>query len=144
VEFYDWLLFLHVGAAFALVAAMVAYWAAILATGDGDHPVVSVVQRPAGILIVLGSLLTLVLGIWLALDNDTFEIWDGWIIASIVLWAIGVGTGQRSGMLLARPGVGEDRAAGAGSVRQQGVVMHAVSSAAILLVLILMIFKPGA
>jgi len=142
VEFYDWLLFLHVGAAFALVAAMVAYWAAILATGDGDHPVVSVVQRPAGILIVLGSLLTLVLGIWLALDNDTFEIWDGWIIASIVLWAIGVGTGQRSGMLLSRPGA--DGATDASSTRQQGVALHSVSSAAILLVLILMIFKPGA
>lgn len=142
MEFYDWLLFLHVGAAFALVAAMVAYWAAILATGDGDHPVVSVVQRPAGILIVLGSLLTLVLGIWLALDNDTFEIWDGWIIASIVLWAIGVGTGQRSGMLLSRPGA--DGATDASSTRQQGVTLHAVSSAAILLVLILMIFKPGA
>ena len=142
MEFYDWLLFLHVAAAFALVAAVVVYWAAILASGDGVHPVVGVVQRPAGILIVLGSLLTLVLGIWLALDNDRgFELWDGWVIASIVLWAIGVGTGQRSGMLLSRAG---GDVAGDRSTRQQGVGLHAVSSAAILLVLILMIFKPGA
>ena len=140
MDFYDWLLFFHVAAAFALVAALIAYWAAVLATAGGDHPAAAAVTRPANVLVVVGSLLTLVFGIWLAIDNDAFEVWDGWIVASIVLWAIGVGTGQRSGVLFARAG----EAADAPTMRQRAIVLHAVSSAAVLLVLVLMIFKPGA
>jgi hypothetical protein len=39
----------------------------------------------------LGGLATLVLGIWLAIYVDGYEVWDGWIIAAIVLWLVATG-----------------------------------------------------
>jgi hypothetical protein len=40
---------------------------------------------------------TILLGIWLAFALDGYAIWDGWIIAAIVLWAIAGEIGQRTG-----------------------------------------------
>ena len=44
----------------------------------------------------VGGLGTLVLGIWLALYVDGYEIWDGWIITAIVLFAIATELGRRA------------------------------------------------
>jgi hypothetical protein len=41
--------------------------------------------------------LVLILGVILAIDSDQFEIWNGWIIAGIVLWALLGAIGQRTG-----------------------------------------------
>ena len=136
---YDWLLFFHVAAAFAMAAAMIAFWAIVIATRDGDHPAARTLSRPAAILVGTGSLLTLVLGISLAVDSDDYELWDAWIIASLLLWAIGVGAGQRSGALFARVGATGDVA-----LKQRAFLLHVTATVALLLVLVLMIFKPGA
>ena len=40
---------------------------------------------------------TLVFGIWLAISLDAYQLWDGWVIAALVLWAIGGFVGQQSG-----------------------------------------------
>ena len=37
---------------------------------------------------------TILFGIWLAISLDAYQVWDGWVIAAIVLWAIGSGTGS--------------------------------------------------
>src|SRR5215207_348165 len=50
----------------------------------------------ANVLWGVGGLGTLILGIWLALYVDGYEIWDGWIIAAIVLWAIATELGRRA------------------------------------------------
>src|ERR1700712_583894 len=50
------------------------------------------------ISITVGSIGTLLLGIALAFDRGDLHIYDGWIIAAIVLWAALGGIGQRSGM----------------------------------------------
>ena len=52
-------------------------------------------------LVGAGSLLVLLFGLWLAFDKDGYHIWDPWIMAAIVLWAIATGAGQRSGVGMA-------------------------------------------
>ena len=39
----------------------------------------------------------LLAGIVLAIDHDDFQLWDGWVIAAIVLWALIGWAGDRSG-----------------------------------------------
>ena len=46
----------------------------------------------------IGGVGTLVFGIWLAVSLDAYELWDGWVIAAIVLWAVAGGAGQRAGV----------------------------------------------
>ena len=48
-------------------------------------------------MVRAGGIGTLVFGIWLAIRLDHVQIWSGWIIAAIVLWAVAVGAGSRSG-----------------------------------------------
>ena len=65
------------------------------------------------VLWTIGGLGTLVFGIWLALYVKGYEIWDGWIITAIVLWAIGTELGRRAQAAYAAAGatVGEPRRA---------------------------------
>jgi hypothetical protein len=142
VSFYELLLFLHVLAAFALVAALVVFWTMTvvgLAGAAGGDVLAAALGRPANILVTVGAIFTLVFGVWLAIYVDGYELWDGWILASLILWAVGGGTGDRAGRKLADPAAFADPA-----LRRQGVLLQSVSTAAFLAVLVLMIFKPGA
>ena len=145
VSVYDWLLFLHVLGGFALLGGITGFWALVLATrvGDGLLPRQSelAVERPLIAITLAGAVLTLVFGIWLALYVDDYNLWDGWILGSLVLWAIGNGAGALAGRAFTRAAESE---AGAPQARRQGLVLHTVSTVAILIVLALMIFKPGA
>ena len=40
---------------------------------------------------------TIVFGVWLAISREEYQLWDGWVIAALVLWAIGGFLGQKSG-----------------------------------------------
>ena len=51
----------------------------------------------ADALWTLGSVAVLLLGIWLAIYVKGYEVWDGWVIAAIVLWAIAGGVGGKVG-----------------------------------------------
>jgi hypothetical protein len=139
VSKYDWLLFLHLLAAFSLVAALVMFWAITLASDRGPHPAIGVLAPPAGVMIQAGSVLTLVFGIWLAIDQ--YSLSDGWIIGAIVLWVIGVGAGGVAGRFFARAAEGGPDAA---TLRRNGLALHTLTSVAVLLLLIDMIYKPGA
>ena len=44
-------------------------------------------SRVATAMVIAGTLGTIVFGVWLAISIDGYELWDGWIIAAIVLWA---------------------------------------------------------
>jgi len=139
MDLYDWLLALHVLGAFVLVGALVVLWALVLATRPaaplltGDAP--ARLGNVAGPLVGVGMGMTFVFGIWLALDVDRYELWDGWIIGAIVLWAFGGWAGGESGRLFRdRPVDG----------RAAAIRFQALSSLAVLLILILMIWKPGA
>ena len=128
MSLYEWLLFLHVLAAFLLVAGLTAYGVLVLG-GDAARRALA---PPAMALWNAGGLGVLVLGIWLALEVDAYELWDGWIIAAIVLWLVASGAGGRLARTLR--GGGPDKAR----------VQLAVMSLATLALLIDMVFKPGA
>jgi hypothetical protein len=130
VSLYEWLLFLHVLAAFLLVAGLVAYGALVL--GSGGDAARRALAPPALLLWNAGGLGVLLFGIWLALEVDGYELWDGWIIAALVLWLVALGAGGRLSRVV-REGA-PDRAA----------MLLAVMAVATLVLLIDMIYKPGA
>ncbi|MDQ3067451.1 MAG: hypothetical protein M3R12_09930 [Actinomycetota bacterium] len=139
MDLYDWLLFLHVLSTFVLVGALTALWALVLAT-SGAAPMLSPDStmrfgRAAGILVGVGMTGALVFGIWLAIDLDGYELWDGWILGSLVLWLLAGWAGGASGKAF-----GRDTAGG----RRTGIRLQAVNTVAILVILVLMIWKPGA
>lgn len=138
MELYDWLLALHVLSAFVLAAALVVLWVTVLATRPGAELVEPAqagrLGRVAGPLAAIGGMGTIVFGVWLAVDLDGYDLLDGWILASLVLWLIGTYTGERSGREFARGPEG----------RSRGLTLHVIASVAVLVILILMIWKPGA
>ena len=160
MSLYDWLLFLHVLAAFAIVAALVVFWIIGIVARNVDRPAESLryfrVAQPANVLVIAGTLGTLVFGIWLAIDHDDYKVWDGWILAALVLWAIAAETGRRGGApyveakqlaeRLAAEGRGEEPSPElrAKLRDRNGMILNAVSSLAVALLLIDMIYKPGA
>ena len=121
VELYDWLLALHVLSAFAWIAALVLFSVVVVAgrrlSVPSDVARMFQVARVGDVLIAVGMIGIIVFGIWLALDE--YEIWDGWIIAALVLWVVG-GGGRRPGRegLQRRPRPREG-AAGGGSRRAE-------------------------
>jgi hypothetical protein len=134
MSLYEWLLFLHVLAAFLLVSGLVAY--SVLLLGGGSAVVSRALGPPALALWNVGGLGVLVFGVWLALEVDGYELWDGWIIAAIVFWFVASAAGGRLGAGV-REGAslkGVDRAR----------VLLAVMALATLALLLDMIFKPGA
>jgi hypothetical protein len=158
VDLNDWILSLHVLSAFALVAAMVIFWIMIVAlwATDSTSRVASLIRvsQAGTVLVSVGSLGTIVFGVWLAISVDAFALWDGWVIAAIVLWAIAVELGRRAGKGYGAAGMEAKRLAAAGTETSPVVAetfgasralqFHAASSVLILLILIDMIWKPGA
>jgi hypothetical protein len=133
---YHTLLFLHVLAAFAIVATVVVFSAFALGL-TADPRVLAV----GNVLWAIGGLGTLVFGIWLAVYVKGYEIWDGWIITAIVLWAIATELGRRAQLgYTGAVGGGGGAIAGAG----QAALMHWLRSLVVLALLVVMIYKPGA
>jgi hypothetical protein len=124
---YDWLLFLHLIAAFLLAVTVVMYSAVALGAA-----------APGRTLFVadrcwdVGGLGTLILGIWLALHLDEYGFFDGWILGAIALWFVATGLGQTVQRRIAS---GETSAIAA---------MHWVRTLVVIGLLVLMIWKPGA
>ena len=134
----DWLVFLHVLSAVVLVGSLTALWALVLATRPAA-PVINAasamqVGRIWGPLVGVGLVGTIVFGIWLAIVDDGYEVWDGWIIAALVLWAFAGWAGGLAGREFRDPVAG----------RPRGIRYQALSSLAVLVILVLMIWKPGA
>lgn len=126
---YDWLLFLHLIGAFAAVGSVVVFSVLLL---GGDRVAGQQLTFLGRRLWDVGGLLTLVFGIWLALDVDGYGLLDGWILAAFVMWAIAAGTGIR---------LGEAYSAGSGDRARP---LYAVMTIAVLALLVVMIYKPGA
>ena len=155
----DWLLALHVLSAFGMGAAVVLFWIAVVAIRRTDLPEANIRLGPVvtvgNVVVGIGGVGTIVFGIWLAISLDAYQVWDGWVIAAIVLWAIAMGTGQRAGAayevgmkraeeLKASGQTGPSSELLAMNRTTSGVLMSALSTVAVVLVLIDMIWKPGA
>jgi hypothetical protein len=134
MSLYEWLLFLHILAAFLLVSGLVAYSALLL--GPGGAAASRALGPPALALWNVGGLGVLVLGVWLALEVDGYELWDGWIIAAVVLWFVASAAGGRLG-------AGVREGSSPQGIDRAGLLL-AVMALATLALLLDMIFKPGA
>ena len=159
MSFNDWLLALHVLSAFAYVAGVVLFWILIVAVRRIDTPEETIRMGPivnvGNAAVGIGAGGTILLGIWLAFALDGYAIWDGWIIAALILWAIAAAFGQRTGAayMQGMTRAKELDAAGQRGANMEllalnrtsnGVLMHALTSVVVLLILLDMIFKPGA
>jgi hypothetical protein len=139
MDLEDWLLAIHVLGAFVLVASLVVLWALVFATRpaapmlSGDAP--KRLGDVAGPLVGIGMGVVLVFGVWLALKDDAYELWDGWILGALVLWLFGGWAGGEAGKRFR-----DDPVNG----RDAAIRFQALNSAAVVVILILMIWKPGA
>jgi uncharacterized membrane protein len=159
MSFDAWVLAVHVLSAFSLVAAVVLFWVLIVSVRQTDTPEARIrleaVVKVGNAAFSVGSVGTVVLGIWLAFSVGGYDIWDGWIIAALVLWVLANGVGQRTGTAFTRGATMAEELRKAGQTgpnaellalnrTAEGVLFHFLTSVAVLLILIDMIWKPGA
>lgn len=159
MSFDDWMLALHVLSAFAMVAGMTLFWVLVVAGWRTDMPAEILRMGPlagiAGAAIGIGMGGTIALGIWLAFSIGGYDIWDGWIIAALVLWVVAAALGQRTNAAYAAPVKKAQELQAAGQTgpsaellalnrTSKGLVLQVLVSVVILLILIDMIWKPGA
>jgi hypothetical protein len=128
---YETLLFLHVLSAFVLVAAIGLCWAIYVGGG-------SLVRLGAVVFPVWGaaSIAVLVFGVWLAFDVSGYQLWDGWILVALALWAVSGAFGSQLAQGY--------RKMTDGMTERPALSAHVVATAAVLLLLIDMVWKPGA
>jgi hypothetical protein len=156
---YDWILSLHVLSAFAFLTAYTTL-SAILVAGRRTNSVSAALAllrlaRPADVLAWAGATGTLVFGIWLAVEADEYRLWDGWIAGALVLWLVAEEAIRREDLFFRlarrralapahprRPDRSDEPRAVFHSRR--ALVLHVAGSSAMLGLLALMIFKPGA
>ena len=158
MELNDWILALHLLAAFALVGAEVIFGAMVVALWNEDRTVrVDSFYRVSQIatwMVQAGSVGTLIFGLWLSISKEPYDPWDGWIIAAFVLWAISAGLGAQAGKAYGAAAMEAKRLVGEGTQTSplvaetfgpsRAFTLHVISNVAILLLLIDMIWKPGA
>jgi hypothetical protein len=159
MSFQDWIFSFHLLFAATLVGGLVMSWIVVVAlyTTDAADETLGFnrVATISNLAIALGLPGTIALGIWLAILRPEFRPWDGWIIGAIVLWAIATAAVSlsfleyrkpvtRSRQLVAsgRPGPSPEIAALNRS--STGLLLRAVGSLAIVLIVIDMVYKPGA
>jgi uncharacterized membrane protein len=155
----DWILALHVLSAFAFVAGLILFWVLIVAVRKTDTPDRTIRMEPivkvGNAATAIGAGGTLVFGIWLALSYGGYDIWDPWIIAALVLWAVAGGLGARTGAeytagmnkakeLAAAGQTGPSAELLAINRTQRGLWLHVAVTVVLLLIVIDMIWKPGA
>jgi hypothetical protein len=124
---YDWLLFLHLVAAFLLAVTIVMYSAVALGATTSPR-MLFVADRCWDV----GGLGTLIFGIWLALNLEQYDFFDGWILLALFLWFVATGLGQT---VQRRIGGDDIRAA---------IALHWIRTIVVIGLLVTMIWKPGA
>jgi uncharacterized membrane protein len=152
VDLYDWLLLFHVLAAAAVFATLVIYGAELVLRSRSERSAQAAslggVLRLGGLMYDVGGFLLLVLGIWLAFEAD-YGITDEWVLAAIVFWVVAAATGARTRIALLGRGVRQDagrrpRGEPPGARVGQAAIFYWGMVASVLVLLLLMIFKPGA
>ena len=112
-------------------------------------------SRIAEAAVGIGMGGTIILGIWLTFSVGGYDIWDWWIIAALVLWAVAAELGRRTSAayvegvkkaqeLQAAGQTGPNSELLAINRTSNGVLMQALTSIVLLLIILDMIWKPGA
>ena len=123
----DTLLFFHLIAAFLLAVTIVMYSAVALGATTSPR-ILFVADRCWDV----GGLGTLIFGIWLALNLDQYDFFDGWILLALLLWFVATGLGQTI-----------QRRVGGDDIRSV-IALHWIRTIVVIGLLVTMIWKPGA
>lgn len=150
------MLLIHVGGAFCVLAgallAVVLSRAALRRERPSEIALLLGLIRVSVVLIVLGMATTLAFGLWL-LNDTAYDLADGWVGAALALWLVALAAGgiggrrDRKTRELAEQLAGEGDAPSA-ELRARlrdpvSLVLSYGSGAAVLAILVLMIWKPG-
>jgi hypothetical protein len=159
VTFEDWIFSLHLLFAATLVGSLVMTWIVVVALYRVNTAEATLSLNRVGMVgsgaTVIGLVGVISLGIWLAILRDAFQVWDGWVLAAIVLWAIATVAVLRSFVEYAKPAakaralvasgqIGPDVELASLNRTSTGLVLRALASAAVVLIVVDMIWKPGA
>jgi uncharacterized membrane protein len=153
----QWLLGFHLVGAFLFVAGAVAagvlQWTATRRERPSDVALLLGLTRPAVALVAVGALATLGFGAWLV-DEAGFDWSDGWISAALLLWIVSVVLGGIGGRSARHTRYLAERLAAEGDrpseelhralVDPAGRALNYGSFLAVVAVLALMVWKPGA
>ena len=154
---YDWLLSIHVTGAFLFLGGGAAAGILNLRAWYAERPsevalLLKLVSRVAVPAIGLGSITSLLLGLWLV-HHQGYSYGTFWVWAAIVLWAVAGALGGRSGRSQGKAGAEAARLAANGDTMTpelKALVRDPVGNAlaygsglVLVLILILMIWKPG-
>lgn len=114
------------------------------------------IGRPFALAIQIGAVAVLVFGIWLAyVGEPDYGIFDEWVVAAIALWVVGNALGYVGGNIYAKAARRAEVLTKEGNdnpspelralIRSpRAAAMTWASTLAILAILVLMIWKPGA
>jgi hypothetical protein len=159
LTFEDWIFALHLLSAATLVGSLVMSWIVVVALRSADTAQATLgLNRVAMVgtaAIVVGLVGAIGFGIWLAILRDDFQVWDGWVIAAIVLWSIATVALLRSFVEYAKPAKNARALLASGQTgasteltalnrTSTGLLLRALASGSIVLIVIDMIWKPGA
>ena len=137
MSLYETLLFFHVLGAFALVAGTTAMapfafgWGQVALERSGQAKLAGT----GTILSGVGAVLTLVLGLWLV-SNVGYSFFRFWVLGALVLWAVAGYCNGEVSKEARRVAKGEDSG-------RDIKVLCAIDMAAAILLLVLMVWKPG-
>ncbi len=154
---YDWLLLIHILGAFLFlsgsVVAGILHVAAMRRERPSEVALLLGLVRPAVVAVAVGSVVVLGFGIWLA-DDAGYGIGDGWVVAAIVLWVVSGGLAAPAGRALRHARELAERLAADGDKPsgelhlavgdRRALLFNYLSFAALIAILVLMVFKPGA
>ena len=159
MSFEDWIFSIHLLFAATLVGGLVMSWIVVVALRSVDRADETLgLSRVGGVgtvCIALGLLGTIALGLWVAVLRAEFHPWDGWVIGAIVLWAVATAavvqsfveyrkSSQKARRLVASHAPGANTELKALNRTTTGLLFRALASAAVVLIVIDMIYKPGA
>jgi hypothetical protein len=129
---YEWLLLLHLIGAFAAMGSVVVFSVLLAGGARVAGPQLTFLGRR---LWDVGGALTLIFGVWLALDVDGYSLGDAWILIALALWAVAAATGIGVGMAYS-----EEVEPASSKVAP----LYAAMAVSVTALLVVMIYKPGA
>ncbi len=155
----NWLLLFHLLAAFTFLSgsavAGVLHQAAMRRDRPSQIALLLGLVRPMVPVIGVASLATLGFGLWLTqVAGPDADLDEGWVIAAIVLWAVSVAAATPGGTMLRHARELAERLAQDGDrpneelrravADPRALVLNYLSFAALVAIIVLMVFKPGA
>jgi uncharacterized membrane protein len=157
VDTFHWLLMAHITGAFLLVGGSVAAGVlntiALRAERPSDAALLLRLIRRTVPLIGVGSVATLVFGLWLVGEEEGVKLFSFWIVAALVLWALMGALGGIGGKHQERTRLLAERLAAEGDTSTdelrsllhdtRGNAMSWLAGLATLLLLVDMFWKPG-